>query len=621
MSNTLEYILSLKDKFSSVAEKFEASLGAVKNVTDKINAGTSKMSNVVSATYSKMLTATRGALTGSNKLKTSIEGLKDRLSLAHNSMQKTTNKNAFRFYYEEAKKLEKQIARLEQGILGNGFGSRMAGWRNDFANSLPGADLIKNPLVAAGVAVGGLWTATDKAMEAGKEKMKMQVLTGSEEIGAALYDGLTKFATDTVFGSEVYDMGAQMLANGILDADVLPLMKQLGDISMGDAQKLGSLSLAFSQINSAGKLMGQDLNQMINAGFNPLQVISEKTGESMTSLKDKMAKGQITINDVRQAMSMATGEGGKFNGMLDKVAATPYGQLEGLRGELDQMMISIGETFLPIASQLMSLLSWLGEKAAPVLKPFAVVLGVVSAALLVLAAAQWVVNLAVWAFPGVWIILAIVAVIAAITWLITKVSGWGEAWDHTVKGAKLVFKAFVEYHKSQFTMLVQGFMIGIDKIRIAWIKFKEFIGLGDSNANQQMLADLEQSVIDRQKAITDSFVKVGKLTKGAIDEFKKAGGALKWNSEGSSITAPDGIPGTAGSKGKGVTGTGKEEAKKTNSAIATGGTRHNYVTINLKELIGIQNYQGSESSVSRKTSEEVLDVLLRTLASATTAGG
>ncbi|MDY3536382.1 tape measure protein, partial [Riemerella anatipestifer] len=137
-------------------------------------------------------------------------------------------------------------------------------------------------------AMGGLWSATEKSMEAGKEKMKLQTLASTQEVGTALYDGLTKFATDTVFGTEVYDMANQMLANGIKDADVLPIMQQLGDISMGDANKLGSLSLAFAQINGKGKLAGQELLQLINAGFNPLQVLSEKTGESMESLTKRM---------------------------------------------------------------------------------------------------------------------------------------------------------------------------------------------------------------------------------------------------------------------------------------------------------------------------------------------
>ena len=70
-------------------------------------------------------------------------------------------------------------------------------------------------------------------------------------------------------------------------------MKQLGDISQGDAEKFKSLTLAFAQMSSTGKLTGQDLMQMINAGFNPLEEISRKTGKSIGELKEEMSKGQF----------------------------------------------------------------------------------------------------------------------------------------------------------------------------------------------------------------------------------------------------------------------------------------------------------------------------------------
>lgn len=41
-------------------------------------------------------------------------------------------------------------------------------------------------------------------------------------------------------------------------------MKMLGNVAMGDKEKLSSLTLAFSQISAAGKLQGQDLLQLIN---------------------------------------------------------------------------------------------------------------------------------------------------------------------------------------------------------------------------------------------------------------------------------------------------------------------------------------------------------------------
>lgn len=134
-----------------------------------------------------------------------------------------------------------------------------------------------------------------------------------------------------------------MIGFGIQAEDAITYLKALGDISMGDTVHFNSLALAFSQMSAAGKLMGQDLNQMINAGFNPLQQISEKTGKSIGELKDEMSKGAISAQMVRQAFIDATSEGGKFYGMASEGAKTLNGQISMLQESVDNMFNDMGQ--------------------------------------------------------------------------------------------------------------------------------------------------------------------------------------------------------------------------------------------------------------------------------------
>ena len=87
--------------------------------------------------------------------------------------------------------------------------------------------------------------------------------------------------------SDMVGAEKMMLGFNIQAEDTIKYLKAISDISMGESSKFNSLTLAFSQMSAAGKLIGQDLNQMINAGFNPLQIISEKTGKSIATLKLK----------------------------------------------------------------------------------------------------------------------------------------------------------------------------------------------------------------------------------------------------------------------------------------------------------------------------------------------
>lgn len=134
-----------------------------------------------------------------------------------------------------------------------------------------------------------------------------------------------------------------MLGFNIQAEDTVRYLQALSDISMGDSVKFKSLTLAFSQMSAAGKLMGQDLNQMINAGFNPLQLIAEKTGKSISTLKDEMSKGAVSAEMVQQAFIDATSAGGKFYQMSENASKTINGQLSMMQDALDNAFNEMGQ--------------------------------------------------------------------------------------------------------------------------------------------------------------------------------------------------------------------------------------------------------------------------------------
>lgn len=162
---------------------------------------------------------------------------------------------------------------------------------------------------------------SDKLLPQIKELAKISPLTMSDMIGAE----------------------KMMLGFNIQAEDTIKYLKAISDISMGESSKFNSLTLAFSQMSAAGKLMGQDLNQMINAGFNPLQIISEKTGKSIATLKDEMSKGAISAEMVQQAFIDATSAGGKFYNMSENASKTINGQISMMQDALDNAFNEIGQ--------------------------------------------------------------------------------------------------------------------------------------------------------------------------------------------------------------------------------------------------------------------------------------
>ena len=158
--------------------------------------------------------------------------------------------------------------------------------------------------------------------------VSFETLLGSKEKADELFGQIRRYAANTPMQMNDLAQGAQTLLGFNIEAKkVMPIMQAIGDISMGNRDKFNSLTLAFAQMSATGKLMGQDLLQMINAGFNPLTVISDQTGKSISTLKDEMSAGSISAKMIEDAFIAATAEGGKFHGMLDQQSKTPRGMI------------------------------------------------------------------------------------------------------------------------------------------------------------------------------------------------------------------------------------------------------------------------------------------------------
>lgn len=177
------------------------------------------------------------------------------------------------------------------------------------------------------------------------------MLGGSEEEAEKLTGDLQAMAASTPFAmTDLADATQTLLAFGQDSSTVLDTLQTLGDIAMGDANKLQSLTLAFAQASSSGKLMGQDLMQMVNAGFNPLQTIVDKTGVSMGDLKDFMSDGKPS-KELRRAMREAQKEVKKLgDGASDGAKMLVQMQKDGaisaeLLGEIFKIETSPGGRF------------------------------------------------------------------------------------------------------------------------------------------------------------------------------------------------------------------------------------------------------------------------------------
>jgi tape measure domain-containing protein len=201
--------------------------------------------------------------------------------------------------------------------------------------------------VAGGAAMAAfIITSSKAAADVEDLGIQFEVLTGSAKTAAELMKTFRDEEKKSALSLSDYANAAKtMLAFGTSLDDVTPSLRMLGDVSMANSERFGSLALAFAQTTAAGRLMGQEVLQFVNAGFNPLEQISRDTGRSMQDLKKDMEDGAITVDMVKQAFVSATSEGGRFYKAIDKGSASTNAKLNQLSAAATQLRVAFGTGF------------------------------------------------------------------------------------------------------------------------------------------------------------------------------------------------------------------------------------------------------------------------------------
>lgn len=235
----------------------------------------------------------------------------------------------------------KGLASIKKGFASlNAGAGKMLG---SLASSAMKLTAVLGPLASfAGMAKLGM-DAIGAASDMETLQTQFGALLKSESKSVDLISKLRAMNIESPLGLMDFAAGAKQLLGVRMSADeAADALDKLSNISMGNADNFDSLVRAFSQTKSAGRLMGQEVLQYVNAGFNPLNEISVMTGESMARLKKRMEDGKITFEEVALAINHATSAGGLFNGMNKKVAETTEGKIQKLKDSWSQLLIAFG---------------------------------------------------------------------------------------------------------------------------------------------------------------------------------------------------------------------------------------------------------------------------------------
>jgi tape measure domain-containing protein len=220
----------------------------------------------------------------------------------------------------------------------------------------------------AGLIAAALGKTVQDAGKMEQVEIAFTSLEGSAEGAAARIAELQRFDAVSPFNFEEIAKGAQMLRGfGAEGAQIVPIMTALGNAvsASGNIQAFPRALLAVGQVISRGKLQGDELNQLAEAGV-PLNEVLKELGATAGDVGKKGITSTQFIDALMKVMSQ-----GKFAGAMEAQSRTLNGSLSTLSGAFFKLSASVGKTFLPALTGVVRSLTWFVDtlnNAPPIVK-------------------------------------------------------------------------------------------------------------------------------------------------------------------------------------------------------------------------------------------------------------
>ncbi|BFM42674.1 hypothetical protein CFS9_13150 [Flavobacterium sp. CFS9] len=658
MSNTLSYMIQINSNVDKAAARFTSFSNKVQKEVDKIQ---KKLNSITLESFINNVNSAAAGITSFNepgmKLSTSMYDLQAITGVAGAKLKEIegyARQNAKTFGGDAAESAESYkliLSQLSPEIGKVPKALKAMGKETSVTSKLMGGDAVAATNVLT-TAMNQYQVSLEDPIKAAKEMGKMNnVMAASAKEGSAELPQIAQALEQSGLAAKTANVSFEETNAWIQVLDKNGKKGAEGGVALRNVMAtLAQGRFLPKDVKAELKAAGVNINTLTNNSLSladrikPLRnIMNDQALVTKLFGKENSNAAIAMISNITEAERLTTAVTGT-NVAYEQAAIimeSPLEKNKRLQAQIDDFKISlfngtngwlgyanvVGTTAQDFAN-LMPLISGAGKVLSVVTsatKLQALWTTIMTGATTAWTAVQTAFNAVMAMNPIVLIVAGVIALIAVIALVVSKTEGWGKAWKHTINGAKLLFLAYIQTIKANFNLMINGFMIGINKIQIAWYKFKNAVGLGNKAENNAQISQLNAQVEARKKSIADGYKKAYNTTKQAAGEFKAAFDSVKWKKkpkeeEEGGISSP-GIPG-ANLGGGQNTGQGGESMKKNNEAVATGGTKHNYITIKVEQLIGLKaDTVSGGKDTAKQSGEGVADEILRTLAMAASATG
>ncbi len=175
-------------------------------------------------------------------------------------------------------------------------------------------------------------------------EISFETMLKNKALSDKLMSDVVEFAAKTPFDLQQVATGAkQLLAYGTEVQNIIPTMRQLGDVAAGLSIPFGDLVYLYGTSATQGKLMTKDLMQFAGRGIPIIDELSKILKVSKAEVMNLTEAGKIGFTELQQVIENLTSSTGMFGGMMEKQAQAINGLRSNLKDAWDQMLNDIGK--------------------------------------------------------------------------------------------------------------------------------------------------------------------------------------------------------------------------------------------------------------------------------------
>lgn len=257
----------------------------------------------------------------------------------------------------------------EMNSLGDRHGRSYGGSFGSAFKAIGGVAIIAT---IASIGISAVKTGLETAASMEQAKIAFTTMLGSAEKADGFLKQLADFAAQTPFEfPELQTAASSLISSGVAADKVIPIMKTLGNSTAGmgtGADGIKRATVALQQMAMKGKITGEEMMQLSEAGVDGWGALSAATGKSTAELMKLSEQGKLGKDSLNQLMSaIESGKGfERFTGLMDQQSQSLSGLMATFKDNLGIGLAKAVEPLIPLLKDgLGKTAEWLGNTAMP----------------------------------------------------------------------------------------------------------------------------------------------------------------------------------------------------------------------------------------------------------------